>query len=100
MSRLRTFKHRFRGGAIVEVSVDYDNIGSAGDWEHRWSGKRRKPSLISEYKRRFLSVLQQVANETGRKSVEVLRTEARVYEMWLFEPGKTPVKVRNFCLAA
>ena len=41
-----------------------------------------------------LSVWQRVADETGLKVMEALQSGPRLWELWVFEPGRAPVKVK------
>ena len=91
---VRTFRHRFRGGVTCEIRTDLDKLRARqlGYLRCEWS---RNPGrrVIPEYRRWILSVWQRVSNETGLKTMEMLQVKARLWEIWVFEPGKAPVKV-------
>jgi hypothetical protein len=94
--RVRAFRHRFRGGITCKLSVDLDRLAAkaTGPMRYEWSA-RPKPRVIPEYRRWILSVWQLVADETGLKLMELLQTGPRLWEAWVFEPGRAPVKVKE-----
>jgi hypothetical protein len=95
-SRIRTFRHRFKGGITCELAVDLGKL-SAGETGYlccEWSA-RPKPRVIPEYRRWILSVWQLVADETGGTIMELLQVERHLWETWLFKPGYAPVKIRE-----
>ena len=95
-SRIREFRHRFRGGITCKLAVDLDRIaaGETGYLRCEWSA-RPKARVIPEYRHWILSVWQFVADETGLKLMELLQVERRVWEAWVFEPGCPPVKIEE-----
>lgn len=90
MNAIRIFRHRFKGGITCEVTINLDKLHLRFEWS-----ERPKPRVISEYRRWILSVLQGVANETGLKLMELLQVKRRVWECWVFEAGRAPVKVEE-----
>ena len=58
-----------------------------------WS-ERPKLRVVAEYRQWTLSVWQRVADETGLKVMEALQSAPRLWELWVFEPGRAPVKVK------
>jgi hypothetical protein len=93
-SCVRTFRHRFKGGITCELAVDLDRLAAraTGPMRYEWS-EGPKPRVIPEYRRWILSVWQHIADETGLKLMELLQVKRRVWEAWVFEPGRPPVKV-------
>jgi len=95
-SRVRAFKHHFKGGITCELAVDLDRLAAkaTGPMRYEWSA-RPKPRVIPEYRRWILSVWQFVADETGLKLMELLQVKPRLWEAWRFEPGRAPVKIEE-----
>jgi hypothetical protein len=95
-SRVRTFRHRFKGGITCELAVDLERIAAkaTGPMRCEWSAKP-KPRVIAEYRRWILSVWQLVADETGGTIMELLQVERHLWETWLFKPGYSPVKIEE-----
>jgi hypothetical protein len=54
--------------------------------------------IVREYRRWILSIWQRVSDETGFKTMEILQTEARRWEVWVFSPGEAPKKVDEVAL--
>ena len=73
-SRIRTFRHRFKGGVTCKLAVDLDKLAAkaADPMRCQWS-QRPKPRVIPEYRRWILSVWQHIADETGFKLMELLQ---------------------------
>jgi hypothetical protein len=95
-SRVRTFRHGFKGGITCELAVDLDRLsaGETGYLRCEWSGQP-KPRVIAEYRRWILSVWQLVTDETGGTIMELLQVERHLWEAWSFESGRAPVKVEE-----
>ena len=91
--RIRTFRHRFRGGVRAEVVVDLE--------EHRtenpsfvctWEGKPTR-RILEEYKRWTLMIEGTIANEINRTLMHVFMLWDGKYETWLFVPGEAPKRL-------
>jgi hypothetical protein len=94
-SNIRVFRHRFRGGIVCEMTVDLEKLRNR-EAEHlrcEWSKRPSSKRIIPEYRRWILSVWQRVSDETGLKTMELLQTKARLWEVWTFSPGEAPRKV-------
>ena len=96
MNRVRTFRHRVQ-------RRHYRNAyrGSRQDCNQEshyvcceWS-RRPTRRVICEYRRRVLTVWQNIANETELKVMELLQVEAHLWEAWIFEPVCAPVKIKE-----
>jgi hypothetical protein len=89
-------RHRFRGGIGCEMAIDLQKLRNREEEYLRceW-GKRPSRRIIPEYRRWILSVWQRVSDETGFKTMEILQTEARLWEVWVFAPGEAPKKVEE-----
>ena len=88
--RVRAFRHRFRA-VSPQASVDLSRFAAkaTGPMRYEWSA-RPKPRVIPGCRRWILSVSQLVADETGLKLMEELQTGPRLWEAWVFEPGRAP----------
>ena len=76
MSRVHTFRHRFKGGVTCEMTVDLDKLAA-----------RESDYVCCEYRRWMLSVWQHIANETGLKLMELLQVKEHLWEAAVFKPG-------------
>ena len=92
-SRIRVFRHRFRGGISCEMAIDLQKLRNREQEYLRceWS-KRPSWRIIPEYRRWTLSVWQRVSDETGLKTMEFLQTKARLWEVWSFPRARCPRK--------
>jgi hypothetical protein len=94
MNGIRTFRHRFKGGATCEMVIDLDKLCDQQPDPQRCTWSRKpKSRVIPEYRRWILTVWQRVADETGLRTMEMLQVKSCLWEIWVFEPGKAPRKV-------
>ena len=95
-SRIRAFRHRFKGGITCELAVDLGRLAAkaTGPMRYEWSA-RPKPRVIPEYRHWILSVYQHLSDATGLRIMELLQVKPRLWEAWSFEPGRAPVKIKE-----
>jgi hypothetical protein len=64
--RIRTFRHRFRGRTVCEMSIDLDKLcRRETDYLHCVWSKKPKMRVIPEYRRWILSVHSTSATRRG-----------------------------------
>jgi hypothetical protein len=93
-----TFQHRFKGGVTVTLSYDIDETtpDKLSLAKCQWS---KKPSerIIPEYLRWKHSVCERLAEISGSKIIDIVKTKLGVdgWETWVYEPGKPGRKLTS-----
>lgn len=92
---MKTFRCRFKGGAICTIAVSDKQPppGQAHIQKVEWSGTKPTRKVFRPYIEWMNSINQQLADEWGATIMHVFLLTPTTPETWTYEPGQKPMRV-------